>query len=205
MSMDGSQTKHSAAAPVDIRAALVGDISVGKTSIAQRFIDGKFNIHQLSTTGASFLKKMVNMNGDVIKFQIWDTAGQEKFRSITPMYYRSAEIIILVYDVTRKDSFRTLEYWLKEIREKAKPNSIIAVVGNKIDKEERQVTQECAQEYCQQQRVPYYECSAFSGEGINKIFEECIKERRLQMLGGVNTPRAEKTQLVSDQETDGCC
>lgn len=86
---------------MDIRAAMVGDTGVGKSSLAIKYTSGNFNINQPSTSGAQFMKKYLTVDGKQLKFQIWDTAGQEKFMSLAPMYYRSAEIIILVFDVTR--------------------------------------------------------------------------------------------------------
>lgn len=89
----------------EFKVALVGDTSVGKTCLAVRFVSNIFSIAQASTSGASFMRKTVQLEDKTIKFQIWDTAGQEKFRSLAPMYYRSAAAVVVVFDVTRKDSF----------------------------------------------------------------------------------------------------
>ena len=105
---------------ISFKTVLIGDKSVGKTSIAKRYIENTFNDHTEATIGAAFFSKMVSVSLEdepsvLVKLQIWDTAGEEKFRSLTPMYYKDAAGIIMIYDITNKDTFESLTKWAKEI------------------------------------------------------------------------------------------
>merc|ERR1712078_275313 len=110
-----------------------GDSGVGKSSIAQRYVTDTFRAHGESTIGASFMSKMIVNNGSPCKCQIWDTAGQEKYHSLAPMYYRGAAAAILVYDMTKRSSFEKLQKWVDELKERGNPNIVIALAGNKSD------------------------------------------------------------------------
>jgi small GTP-binding protein len=110
---------------------------VGKSCLLLRFIDGKFNTRYEVTVGVEFGAKLVNINEDPVKLQIWDTAGQETFKSITRSYYRSAAGALLVYDVTNRESFQNVHKWLEECREHGNPLMTIILIGNKVDLEDR--------------------------------------------------------------------
>lgn len=127
---------------------MVGDTGVGKSSLAIKYTSGNFNINQPSTSGAQFIKKNLTVDGKQLKFQIWDTAGQEKFMSLAPMYYRSAEIIILVFDVTRKESFKSLRKWMNALQNNKRDGSFIVLAGNKIDVDDRVVGRDEINEFC---------------------------------------------------------
>lgn len=128
----------------EVKVALVGETGVGKTCIAVRFVSNSFSQQTPSTSGAAFLRKTLVIDDQPIKFQIWDTAGQEKFRSLTPMYYRSANSVIIVYDVTRQATFEDVRFWVNEIQQKGSQDVHIMIVGNKIDRQGREVTKEMA-------------------------------------------------------------
>ena len=117
------------------KVVLVGESGVGKTSIITQFIDQTFQEDQQSTTGGTFsTKSVVCDNGKTLKFEIWDTAGQERYRSLTKMFYKDANAAVLVYDITRKDSFEELQnYWSQQIKESSPPNIILAIAANKSD------------------------------------------------------------------------
>ena len=119
------------------KVVLLGESSVGKTCIITRFIDNLFQTDVITTTGASYATKSIlykDYHNKIIKFEIWDTAGQEKYRSLTQIFYKDATIAILVYDITSERSFEEMEnYWYKQIKEFAPPNIIIGIAGNKFD------------------------------------------------------------------------
>ena len=104
---------------INFKVILIGENNVGKTSIIIRYTTNTFNPLQLSTIGASFVNKVIKINNDkIVKFEIWDTAGQEKYRSVNRLFYQNASVCILVYDITRKSSFEALKnYWIKDIKE----------------------------------------------------------------------------------------
>ena len=106
---------------------------VGKSSLVLRFVTNNFKPYSESTIGASFMSKILVVQGKQIKFQIWDTAGQEKYHSLAPMYYRGAAAAIIVYDITRPNTFKTLKNWVEELRNQGPKDIAIAVAGNKAD------------------------------------------------------------------------
>ena len=157
-----------------VQLLIIGDSTVGKTSILSRYTNGDFNPHYLATVGLDFFKKDEVFNGKTIRIKIWDTAGQERYKSLTQGYFRNAEGIMIVYDVTNLVSFENLKYWIQSIKthidiDKGEIPAII--IGNKIDIFEREVKKEDAEAFAQQEGFKYFETSAKSGKGVN----ECIK------------------------------
>ena len=127
------ENKQAEQIPVRCKTIIVGNSGVGKTSIISRYLK-KFNPNEKSTIGASFTNKNEVIDGKPIIFEIWDTAGQERFRSINSIFYQDAYICILVYDITKAESFKDLkEYWYKSVLEQSSDNIIFHIVGNKID------------------------------------------------------------------------
>lgn len=162
---------------VDLKLVMLGQQGVGKTCIAVRFVTNTFNIATISTAGASFLRKSFVVDGTAYRFQIWDTAGQESFRSLTSMYYRGANAAIMVFDVTKASSFEEVKFWVKEIKMKGAEDTQIAIVGNKIDKASaRQVSQASALQYAELIDASYSEVSALTGQGILEVFVTLAKK-----------------------------
>uniref|UniRef100_T1GWH3 Ras-related protein Rab-30 n=1 Tax=Megaselia scalaris TaxID=36166 RepID=T1GWH3_MEGSC len=121
------------------KVVLVGNAGVGKTCLVRRFTQGLFPPGQGATIGVDFMIKTVEVEGEKIKLQIWDTAGQERFRSITQSYYRSAHALILVYDISCQPTFDCLPDWLREIQEYASTKVLKILVGNKTDRDDREI------------------------------------------------------------------
>jgi len=120
--------------PPAVKIVVVGPSGVGKTSISNRFVKDEFSGRVTATMGAAFSEKIFEYgNNKSIRMQIWDTAGQEKYRSIAKIYYQDAKIAILVYDVTNKSSFESMQAWAEEVRSTAPKGVVLAIVGNKID------------------------------------------------------------------------
>eukprot|EP00271_Cylindrocystis_brebissonii_P020182 TRINITY_DN6578_c0_g1_i1.p1 TRINITY_DN6578_c0_g1~~TRINITY_DN6578_c0_g1_i1.p1 ORF type:complete len:251 (+),score=26.30 TRINITY_DN6578_c0_g1_i1:356-1108(+) len=117
------------------KVVMVGDAGVGKSNLISRYTKGEFNLESRSTIGVEFATRSLKMGGKTIKAQIWDMAGQERYRAITNAYYRGAVGAILVYDITRTITFQNVERWLKELREHGDTSIQIALVGNKLDLE----------------------------------------------------------------------
>eukprot|EP01111_Echinosteliopsis_oligospora_P015444 TRINITY_DN611_c0_g1_i1.p1 TRINITY_DN611_c0_g1~~TRINITY_DN611_c0_g1_i1.p1 ORF type:complete len:205 (-),score=56.15 TRINITY_DN611_c0_g1_i1:54-668(-) len=158
-----------------LKLLMIGDSDVGKSSILLRFTEDEYNDDQPCTIGVDFKIKMVEYGGKKVNLTIWDTAGQEKFRSLTSSYYRGTQGIILVYDVTRRESFNNLEIWLNEIETyTTSPDVVKLLVGNKIDKENREVTKEEAAEFARSKAMLALECSAKTRIGIQQAFEELV-------------------------------
>ncbi|XP_062451684.1 ras-related protein Rab-18-B-like isoform X2 [Rhea pennata] len=128
------------AATLTLKLLLIGDSAVGKSSLLLRFTEGAFEPCQKPTIGVDFKVKKMVVDGHTVQLAIWDTAGQERFRTLTPSYYRGAQGVVLVYDVTRKDTFTGLESWLNELEMYTTRSNIVKMlVGNKTDKPDREV------------------------------------------------------------------
>ena len=170
--MDTKETK-----PIVLKILILGDILVGKTSLLQSYIEGKFIKINLGTIGLDYKLKNVEMeDGKTITIQIWDTAGGERFRAITKNYYNGAHGIILIYDVTNKNSFDNLKGWVESIRKEISKPIPIYLVGNKIDREEeRIITKEQGEEFAKNNGLLFFECTPTKIETVNLIFEQLIK------------------------------
>lgn len=158
-----------------IKLVLLGEAAVGKSSIVLRFVSNDFSENKEPTIGAAFLTQRVNINDHTVKFEIWDTAGQERFASLAPMYYRNAQAALVVYDVTKPQSFIKARHWVKELHEQASKNIIIALVGNKIDilednENERKVAREEAEKLAEEEGLLFFETSAKTGTNISEVF-----------------------------------
>jgi small GTP-binding protein len=155
---------------------IVGESGVGKTCMLLRFADNTFEGDFLSTIGVDFKVKEMVLDSKKIKLQIWDSAGQERFRNITNSYYRNSNGIIIVYDVTSRDSFDKVTDWIQEVRRYV-PTVPLIVVGNKCDLiEKRQVPTETGEELGQKQGIIFLETSAKTNTNIDAAFEELSKK-----------------------------
>ena len=157
---------------------LLGDSSVGKTCFLLRYTENTFQEIHMSTIGLDYKLKNVQMeDGKMVKIQIWDTAGQDRFRSITKNYYKGAHGIILLYDVTNKNSFNNVRNWIGQIKEEVSEKVSIILVGNKVDDEEHRVVQtEEGEKIANEFKLMFFECSAKSGINIDTTFNELIKK-----------------------------
>ncbi|CCH59026.1 hypothetical protein TBLA_0B01820 [Henningerozyma blattae CBS 6284] len=157
-----------------VKLVLLGEAAVGKSSIVLRFVSNDFSENKEPTIGAAFLTQRVNIGNHTIKFEIWDTAGQERFASLAPMYYRNAQAALVVYDVTKPQSFIKARHWVKELQEQANKGIIIALVGNKADiiedGEERKVAREEAEKLAEEEGLLFFETSAKTGNNVNETF-----------------------------------
>ncbi|MCQ2815791.1 MAG: Rab family GTPase [archaeon] len=156
------------------KLVILGEVAVGKSSIVQRFVNGKFSHLHQPTLGALFLTKQVQSGDRIIKFEIWDTAGQERFHSLAPLYYKNARAAIVVFDVSNSATFDRAQKWVNELLEKANPGIVIALCGNKIDLEERQVNKEDAESYANEIGSFYCEVSAKTNTNIDQMFNQII-------------------------------
>ena len=163
-----------------IKIILIGNSGVGKTCISQRYIKGNkdIDLNPNSTVGASYFQKFIEIDGKSISVDIWDTAGQEKYRSMGKMFYKEAHIVLFIYDITDKESFKELqEVWYKELTENGEKNLVSAVVGNKSDLYlNEQVKEEDAREWAEQIGALYSLVSAKTGDCINALFENAVRK-----------------------------
>ena len=159
-----------------IKVVLIGESGVGKTSIISQFTKGLFNQDIMSTNGATFSTKEKEFKEQqkILSFEIWDTAGQEKYRSLARMFFKDATVVLLVYDITSKNSFVEIKnYWMDLVKENGPKQMIMYIVGNKYDLSEKEaVNEEKAREYAKSQNIPLWFTSAKDSTGIDELFEE---------------------------------
>ena len=157
--------------PMEFSIILVGDSNVGKTSIIKRFIEGEFEEKVKCTIDVDFHCKNLKIDKNLnVNLKIYDTAGQEKYRSITKSYYRQAEGILLVFDLTEENSYNKLTKWLDEISDNTS-NVEIILVGNKSDLKDRKINIEEAEHFAQKKQIKFIETSAKDGTNIQLLFE----------------------------------
>ena len=154
------------------RICLIGNICVGKTSLLARYADNSFKESYANTIGVDFRVITLKYNDIIAKVHIWDTAGNERFKSITINYYRSSHGFIYVYDITSKESFENLDMWINLTNENCGTNAINFLVGNKSDLEkEREVTKEEGEEFAKKYDLIFIETSAKNNDNVGKLFE----------------------------------
>ena len=155
---------------------MIGDSGVGKTSVILRFTQNIFKEEFLNSIGVDFKSKDLSIDGKKIKLQIWDTAGQERFRTITSSYYRNAHAIVVVFDLTNRQSYEHVQRWMNDINKFAKDNVLKFLIGNKADLiNERQVHYEEARALASQMNTTYFSLSAKKNENINEFFEAAAR------------------------------
>lgn len=154
---------------------VVGDSGIGKSSITLRYVEDSFEGHSMPTIGIEFFVKHVEHDGNKIRLNIWDTAGQEKYRSITRSYYKLAIGCVLCFSLINRTTFNNLKDHLRDLREGCQENIQIVLVGTFLDKADehlRQVSREEAEQFASENDILYYEeVSAKTGENVNKVFD----------------------------------
>ena len=157
---------------------ILGDSKVGKSCFLTRYADKTYQEDYLSTIGMDYKIKNYELeNGDIIKLYIWDTAGQDRFRSITSNYYKGADGIILIYDITKQETFNNVRNWITSIKEEAPAKVVLILVGNKVDDEKnRAVPKSEGEKIADEYNLPFLECSAKSDINVTETFDVLIKK-----------------------------
>jgi len=186
------------------KVVLLGESSVGKSSLVMRFVKGSFSEFQESTIGAAFLTQTLVLNEHKVKFEIWDTAGQERYHSLAPMYYRGTHAAVVVYDITSENSFERAKAWVTELMRQAPPCVIVALAGNKVDLEDsREVSYEDGEKYADKNGLIFYETSAKIPLNINEIFVKLAE--KLTNSIPVIEDQAQNLKLDSSKRGKKCC
>jgi small GTP-binding protein len=155
---------------------VIGSSGVGKTALVKRLVEGQFSNEGNSTIGVEYLTAVIEIDGQAVKLQLWDTAGQEKFRSIAKSYFRHAVGVILVYDITDRKSFDDLGLWLTDVHQLSDPNAAITLIGNKFDlAHQRAITSAEAQTFASSHGLTYLETSARSGDNVTEAFHRAAR------------------------------
>mmetsp|Transcript_26901 Transcript_26901/g.67617 ORF Transcript_26901/g.67617 Transcript_26901/m.67617 type:complete len:206 (+) Transcript_26901:73-690(+) len=174
-----------------LKVIILGDSGVGKTSLMNQYVNKKFSNQYKATIGADFLTKEVIIDDKLVTLQIWDTAGQERFRTITSSYYRGAMGIIIVYDVTDKESFNHVVDWMKEIDKYASDQVNKLLIGNKSDLASKKVVQyDEAKEFADSIGVKFMETSAKNSHNVEQAFQTMASEIKTRHASQPQNTRA---------------
>ncbi|GJE93511.1 ras-domain-containing protein [Phanerochaete sordida] len=184
-----ASSSQTATQPINVKLLLIGNSSVGKSSLLLRFSDEQWvpEDEASATIGVDFRVHKMDVDGKKVKLSIWDTAGQERFRTITSSYYRGAHGVILVYDVANRESFDALPRWYGELETYVNPKVVKMVVGNKVDKEySRQVTYSEGQHFATRMGSLFFEASAKTAVGVADAFKEVVRRivAEPELVGG---------------------
>lgn len=179
--MDANKSEESSkvitqSSPKLNKVVVIGDTFVGKTSIITRLISDSFGETKPTIGAQHQMYKAVGKNNEEVILDLWDTAGQERYRSVVPMYYKGAKGIIIVFDITNRESFEGAKRWVEEI-ESYSNTAVLSLVGNKVDAQElRQIGQDVAKAFASQHKLNYYESSAKDGLNIKEIFDNIAEK-----------------------------
>ncbi|CAF1389445.1 unnamed protein product [Adineta ricciae] len=195
------------------KMVLLGDTSVGKSSLALRITKGYSHEHIETTIGGAFFPHSVQIDPDTaLKIDLWDTAGQERFHSLAPMYYRHAAAGLVVYDITNSESFRRAKMWVKEIRAANGLNMVVAIVGNKLDLatgDKRQVNRQEVSEYAEENELLFMETSARRGDNVGEIFLTVAKQiaakQQINSLNRTNDTISATSVTTKTTKSNICC
>ena len=195
---------------------LIGNSSVGKSSLLFRFVENVWDDSFVPTIGVDFKLKTLEVNGKKVKLQIWDTAGKERFKNITASYYRGGNGVLVVYDITERESFDNLTSWLIEIEKNANKNVYKLLIGNKCDLEDkRKVTYQEGKDFAESNGMKFIETSAKDNTKVQEAFELLTSEI---MKSAVNKDKgmekkdntkqirlSQNTEDISGKKKGGCC
>lgn len=189
------------------KVVLLGEAAVGKSSIVHRYVNDDFYEMQESTIGAAFFTKSHRISDEKsILLEIWDTAGQERYHGLAPMYYRGAHLVLVVFDITNSNSFKRSQKYINELKESVDfNNTIIVLIGNKIDMEkDREISNLIAKDYAKENKILYFEVSAKTGNNIEEMFSKLCVKVHLNCNEIDLSNRLNINQNI-DLKNDSCC
>ncbi|KAL7718391.1 Sphingomyelin phosphodiesterase [Entamoeba marina] len=185
------------------KVLIIGEPSVGKTAMMERYCENIFHEELISTIGVDFNSKLIKLDDLTVKLQLWDTAGQERFRNVTSSYYRGTQGCLVVYDVSDEESFERITHWVQEYQNEQEIAFII-IVGNKTDLPPK-ITNEMAEEAAKKTGYLQMRCSAKTGDGINQIFETLAKGIYNNKEIMANLPKKSGITVVDPKKSGPCC
>ena len=160
-----------------LKYVIIGDSGVGKSNILLRYINNTFSEDFKATVGVEFGAKNIEVNSKIYRIQVWDTAGQENFRSIARAYYKNSVCACIVYDITNRNSFNSIQSWIDDCTKQTPKSILLILIGNKNDlNDKREVQYEEGEEFARRKGMIFLETSAKTGDGINDIFEKSVKQ-----------------------------
>ena len=205
-----------------LKYVVIGDSGVGKSNILLRYINNTFSEEFKTTVGVEFGAKNIEVNNNIYRIQIWDTAGQENFRSIARAYYKNSVCACIVYDITNRSSFQSIQSWIDDCSKQTSKTVLLLLIGNKSDlKDMREVQYEEGEKFAKLHNMNFLETSAKTGENISSIFEESVKQIDQNIIenkydldneqNGIRVGMKKESFVLSKSKTfgknkkNGCC
>ena len=192
------------------KIVLIGDTSVGKSCLLTRFADDQFTDNYVTTIGVDFRFKTMIVMDKIIKVQVWDTAGEERYRSITNAYYRGAEGILIVFDLTNEESFKSIQNWINEVTVFTGKDVIIICLGNKSDLKS-EISKNTIDEFKKKTNLEIFNVSAKTGEGVEEAFKHIIEllikknTDKKEENNAINlTPNTNNNNIPTDKKKESC-
>ena len=200
-----------------MKVIIIGDSGVGKSNMLLRYSEGKFVENYMMTIGINYVYKVVEIEGAKIKLQIWDTAGQDKYKTITKNYYRNSQGVIIVFGIDSRDSFYSVSKvchyqgnWIEDLSDTMGDSTQVMIVGNKSDLDEkREVTREEAEDLAKHCDMPYMECTANSGQSVADVFGRLAQTMKQKIIDNSEGESQPSNPLGSNQAGNSsnskCC
>ena len=190
----------------EVKIITLGDTSVGKSSFILKYIDDRFSYNYIATLGLDFKQKKIKLkSGEEVRLRIFDTAGQERFKSISINFIKKAHGILLIYDITKRNTFESVKKWMDSILDASGEKICILLVGNKCDlEEERAVSKEEGEQKAKEYNLDFFETSCKEGININEVFEK-LTEDILKKNVQLNSNEGEKLSKTKTKKKSGCC
>ena len=196
----------------EIKVILVGEVATGKTSLINTSIGLEFKDKIESTQSSTIMQKQVTINEKTYTINLWDTIGQEQYRSLTKIFMKGAKIVIFVYDITRKETFDQLEFWIDNTREVLGDKPILGIIGNKSDLYDKEVVkEELAEEYAAKKGIPFSLTSAKTPKTFSDFLEELVKKYIIKLERNMNNTVVDGLKLEEQNVDDNpkkkgkCC
>ena len=191
------------------KIVLIGDTSVGKSCLLTRFADDQFTDNYVTTIGVDFRFKTMIVMDKIVKVQVWDTAGQERYRSITNAYYRGAEGILIVFDLTNKESFKNIENWINEVTVFTGNDVIFMCLGNKCDLK-KEISKSSIEDFKKKSKLEIFNVSAKTGDGVEDAFTHIIElliKKNMDKKGtnAINLNSNKDNNINKEKKNDSCC
>ena len=190
----------------EVKIITLGDTSVGKSSFILKYIDDRFSYNYIATLGLDFKQKKIKLkSGEEVRLRIFDTAGQERFKSISINFIKKAHGILLIYDITKRNTFESVKKWMDSILDASGEKICILLVGNKCDlEEERVVSKEEGEQKAKEYNLDFFETSCKEGININEVFEKLTEDILMKNVQ-LNSNEGEKLSKTKTKKKSGCC
>ena len=202
---DVEEGEEESNAGTEIKAILLGETGVGKTNLANAVVDLRFDPNSKSTVNALYVQKNMIIFGKNYLLKLWDTAGQEKYRALTKLFYKDSKVVVFVYDISNKKSFTELNYWFNEIKESLGDEPVLGIIGNKNDLEQKEVDDNLAKKYAEEKGMKFELISSKEDPKNFKKFLRSLVKDYIIKKGKINDKDIFELESQKNDGAQGSC